>query len=202
MKSFDKYIGFEAISAGLFGFLYAVAFIVISRNNPAQGVLLSALFLLLTGIFTAKAVVGLYTKLKETHSGFALLGLVFALGGALGMSIHGGYDLANVLNPPVENIPGLLNLPSQVDPRGLLSFGVGALGLFYNSWLIGRTKAFPKNLAYVGYLSSVLLTILYLGRLTILTPTHPVILYSAILNGFVVSPLFYIWLGFVFWKEK
>lgn len=37
--------------------------------------------------------------------------------------------------------------------------------------------------------------ILYLGRLIVLDPTNPVILVPALLNGFLVNPIFYLWLG-------
>jgi hypothetical protein len=40
-----------------------------------------------------------------------------------------------------------------------------------------------------------LLVALYLGRLIILDPTSPVILVPALLNGFLVNPALYIWLG-------
>jgi hypothetical protein len=36
---------------------------------------------------------------------------------------------------------------------------------------------------------------LYLGRLIVLDPTSPVILVPALLNGFLVNPALYIWLG-------
>jgi hypothetical protein len=47
---------------------------------------------------------------------------------ALGAAIHGGYDLANLINLPAS-AAALPDLPSQVDPRGLLTFGVMGLGL-------------------------------------------------------------------------
>ena len=53
----------------------------------------------------------------------------------------------------------------------------------------------PIGLSYLGYLSAVLLIILYVGRLVILDPANPIILGPALLNGFVVNPAWYIWLG-------
>lgn len=200
--AFDRFGGIYAVLSGVFGFLYAVAFILISRDNSETGAVLSALFLLLTGIFATAALVALYLRLRETNEGYALWALALGLVGALGMAIHGGYDLANAINPPGVNSPNLASLPSQVDPRGLLSFGVSGVALFVISWLMSSNKYFPKNLAYVGYVSAVLLIVLYVGRLVILTPSHPVILYSAVLNGFVVNPAFYIWLGLVLLRHE
>jgi hypothetical protein len=87
------------------------------------------------------------------------------------------------------------DLPNPVDPRGLLTFGVAGAALFVVAWLISRSRQFPKGLGYLAYLSAVLLLALYLGRLIFLDPTSPVILVPALLNGFLVSPVFYVWLG-------
>jgi hypothetical protein len=189
--SFEKFAGWGAILAGLSGFLYSISFIVL-RNE-----LLSALFLMLGGLFSTAALAALYQRVRETESGFALLGLLLSLSGVLGAAIHGGYDLANALYPPVS--PG--GLPNAVDPRGLLTFGVSGLGLFLLSWLITQTMGFPKRLAFLGYLSAILMMILYLGRLIIVQATNPFIVIPALLEGFIVNPLWYIWLGLTFLRR-
>jgi hypothetical protein len=184
--SFEKFAGWTAVLAGISGFLYSVAFIVLRSD------LLSALFLMLGGLFSASALTALYQRLRGTESGFALLGLLFTLSAALGSAIHGGYDLANVLHPPAS-----LNtdLPNPIDPRGLLTFGIAGLGLLLLSWLMNQEMRFPKGLVYLGYLSAILMLILYLGRLIILQATSLMIVIPALLEGFIVNPLWYIWLG-------
>ncbi len=94
--SFEKFAGWTAVLAGISGFLYSISFIVLQNN------LLSALFLMLGGLFSASALTALYDRLRGTESGFALLGLLLSLGAALGSAIHGGYDLANALHPPAS----------------------------------------------------------------------------------------------------
>src|SRR6266487_2008928 len=185
-SSFDKFAGWSAILAGLSGFLYSIAFIVLRDN------LLSALFLLLGGLFSAPALTALYQRLRGTESGFALLGLLLSLSAALGSAIHGGYDLSNTLHPPAS-----LNtdLPNPIDPRGLLTFGIAGIGLFLLSWLMTQEMKFPKSLAYFGYLSAILMLILYLGRLIILQATSLAIVLPALLEVFLVNPIWYIWLG-------
>ena len=118
-SSFETFAGWMALFAGISGFLYSVAFIVLQSN------LLSAVFLLLGGLFSTAALTALYQRLRGTDSGFALLGLLLVLGAALGSAIHGGYDLSNTLHPPAS-----LNtdLPNPIDPRGLLTFGIAGLG--------------------------------------------------------------------------
>jgi hypothetical protein len=183
--SFERFAGVCAILAGVSGFLYAVAFVIL------QNALLSGLFLMLTGLLTTAALVAVYERLRETDASFALLALLLGVAGALGSAVHGGYDLANVVNPP----PSMPDVPNQADPRGLLTFGVAGTALFVVSWLIVRGRRFPRGLGYLGYVSAILLLALYLGRLIVLDPTSPVILGPALLNGFLVSPIFYVWLG-------
>jgi hypothetical protein len=183
--SFERFAGVCAILAGAFGFLYAVAFVVL------QNALLSGLFLMLTGLLTTTALVAVYERLRETDPSFALLALLLGVAGSLGSAVHGGYDLANVINPP-STMP---DLPNQVDPRGLLTFGVAGIVLFFASWLIVRGRRFPRGLGYLGYVSAVLLLALYLGRLIVLDPTNPLILVPALLSGFLANPIFYVWLG-------
>ena len=184
--SFEKFAGWSAILAGVSGFLYSVSFIVLQND------LLSALFLMLGGIFSTAALTGLYQRLRGTESGFALLALLLTLSAALGSAIHGGYDLANALHPPAS-----LNndLPNPIDPRGLLTFGIAGLGLFLFSWLMNQERMFPGGLAYLGYASAVLMIILYLGRLIVLQATNLTIVIPALLEGFIVNPLWYVWLG-------
>jgi hypothetical protein len=183
--SFERFAGICAVLAGVSGFLYAVAFVVLQDD------LLSGLFLMLSGLLTTAALVAVYERLRETDPSFALLALLLGIAGALGSAVHGGYDLANTINPP----PSMPDLPNPVDPRGLLTFGVAGAALFLVSWLIGRGGRFPRGLGYLGYLSAILLLALYLGRLIVFDPTNPVILVPALLNGFLVNPIFYLWLG-------
>jgi hypothetical protein len=192
-SSFEKFAGWMALLAGISGFLYSVAFIVLQNN------LLSALFLLLGGLFSSAAMTALYQRLRGAESGFALLGLLLALSAALGSAIHGGYDLANALHPPAS-----LNtdLPNPIDPRGLLTFGIAGLGLFLFAWLMTQAMIFPKNLAYLGILSAVLMIILYLGRLIILQATSLVIVIPALLEGFLVNPIWYLGLGLTFLRDQ
>jgi hypothetical protein len=96
-----------------------------------------------------------------------------------------------VINQPTITF----SLPNPVDPRGLLTFGVTAIAVGLIAWMILRSGAFPRRLAYVGFAASFLLVVIYVGRLTILDPESPVLLVAALLAGFVVNPIWYVWLG-------
>lgn len=188
---FERLAGTCGVLAGVAGFLYAVAFVVL------QNILLSGLFLMLGGLLSTAVLAAVYDRLRETDASFALWALLLGIAGALGSTVHGGYDLANAINPP----PSIPDLPNPVDPRGLLTFGVAGAALFIVGWLILRGGQFSKGLGYVAYLSAVLLVALYIGRLVILEPTSPVILVPALLNGFLVNPVLYIWLGLAFLRD-
>jgi hypothetical protein len=139
--SFERFAGVCAILAGIIGILYAFAFIVlvVQGRAPGLGVLLSSFFLMLAGLLSSAALVAVFNRAYEVELAPAIWGMLLSFTGVLGSAIHGGYDLANVIHPPAPNLPGLADLPSQVDPRGLLTFGVTGIGLFVLAGLIRRS---------------------------------------------------------------
>jgi hypothetical protein len=197
--AFERFAGTCAILAGISGFLYSASFIVIAQRAPATGGLLSALFLVLSGLLAAVALVGLYQRLHAAEPGFALLALGLGLAGALGAAVHGGYDLSNAINPPLENAAAAANLPSQIDPRGMLTFGITGLALFFFAWLMGQ-GGFSRGLSLLGYVLSILLVVIYLARLIVQQPTNPVLLVPVLLVGFILNPVWYVWLGLSLWQ--
>lgn len=192
-KSFNRLAAWSAVLVGVAGLAYAVSFVVLQDAGH------SALFLMLGGLFAAVVSVALYQRLQKTQAAYALLAFVFSAGAAAGAIIHGGYDLSNALNPPATVN---LDLPNSVDPRGLLTFGVAAVGMFFISQLISHTKGYPKGLSTLGYVSAALMAILYVGRLVILQATNPVIVVPALLEGFIVNPIWYFWLGRTWLRAK
>jgi hypothetical protein len=182
-----------ALLAALFGLCYSVAFVVLKSD------LLSALFLLLSALVVLVVMTALSGTLREADASFALLAFVLGAGAAAGSIIHGGSDLSNALHPPAS-----LNTdpPSPIDPRGLLTFGVAGLTLLLFSWLMAQAGLFPKGLSYLGYVSAALMIVPYLGRLIILQATSPAILLPALLEGFLVNPIWYLKLGLSRFGQK
>ena len=186
----DRLAGLCAILAGISGFLYSISFVFLKNG------LLIALFLLLGGLLATVALTALYSRVQTVDATLARLAWILGIAGALGAAIHGGYDLANAIHPPAQNFAlAIASLPSSIDPRGLLTFGVAGLGLLGFAWLMGHSASFSSAMSYLTYLLGVLLIVLFLGRLIILDAKNPLIAIVGSLSGFIVNPLWYLWLG-------
>jgi len=187
--SFERFASISAVVAGLVGLLYAIAFVIL-RNT-----LLSGLFLMLLGLLIPIILVGIYQRVRQVDEAFSLWALLTGIVGGFGTAVHGGYDLAVALNPPASNPVALANLPNQVDPRGLLTFAVTGISFLVLAWLMGRSPVFSRGLQLLGYVAGALLVVIYLARLIILDPTNPVLLVPVLVSGFVVIPIWNVWLG-------
>jgi hypothetical protein len=193
--SFERFAGICAILAGIAGLLYAVSFVALKNDD------LSALFLMLGGLLATVVLTAVYQRIRTVNESASLWMLLLGIGGSFGALLHGGYDLANAINAP-DVVSGIMNLPSAIDPRGLLTFGITGIGVIILAWLIGRGRQFPRGLSYWGYLLGALLVVLYLGRLIILDPKNPLIAVDALVSGFVLNPVWYIWLGWALWSGR
>ena len=189
--AFERFGGICAIAAGVSGFLYAVAFVVLRSAG------LSALFLLMGGLLGTAVYVALHERLQRADPPLAVWMVLLGVAAALGSAMHAGSDLANALHPPAS-VP---DLPSAVDPRGLMTFGVAGLAAGIVARLIVRTRTLPAGVGYLGYALGALLVAIYVARLVILDATNPVIVVLVLVTGFLVNPIWYVWLGLSLWRE-
>lgn len=195
--SYQRLAGAAALLVGVGGLVYSVAFIggVVLSAAPELGLAVASTALLVGGFLTLVVLVAIHAVVHGEAPELATLGLVLAAAGAVGASVHGGYDLANVLHPPVSDVLAANELPNPVDPRGLLTFGFAGAGLLVLAWLLRRSATVPRRLGDLGIAVGALLVIVYLGRLIVLDPTNPLVAGPAALVGFILSPAFYLWLG-------
>lgn len=190
--TFDRFASVAAVVVGLGGIAYAIAFVIVLRSAPKGADVIRALLLIVGGILTTAVLIAVYGRIRATDPPFALWAIVVGFAGALASALHGGYDLGLL----AHKIPGAgIRGPHPVDPRGLATFGFTAVALAVISWLILRGGGFDRRLAYVGFAAAVLLVIIYVGRLTIYNPKNPFLLAVALLSGFIVNPVFFVWLG-------
>ena len=184
--AFDRLAGWLSLLAGVAGLGYAVAFVVLKDAG------LSGLFLLLAPLLATTGLVAVYERVRTASSGLALLGLVLGAVGSIGASVHGAYDLANVLHPPAGGVPE--GLPNAIDPRGYLTFGLTGVALVLLAWLADRAGGMPGWVQPVGMVLGVVLVITWLARLIVLDATSLLVLGPALVAG-ILSPLFFLGLG-------
>jgi hypothetical protein len=183
--SFPHLAGISALLVAAANLGYATSFLLVRPANPDTGGTAASAFLLAGGLLVLPALLGLYGAVCERAPELSLLALILGVAGALGAAIHGGYDLANAIHPP----HAALDTPNPVDPRGLLTFGLGGAGLLVFATLL------PRRLAPLAATLGVLRIALYVLRLTVLDAHNTAVVATAGLTGFVLSPLWYARLG-------
>lgn len=192
---FDRAAGVAAFGAGVASLGYAFSLILISRSDTRLGDLLSSWFMLFGGLLVLPVLVVLYQRLREVNPELAMLGFILSLAGAIGAIMHGGYGLALAMSSFAGLSTNAASLPSQVDPRGLMSFGLSGLGWFVWASLIGAFKKFPAELSHLGYVLGGLLIMVYLSHLIGFGGDSPAVLVPSIMVGFFVYPVWFTWLG-------
>lgn len=188
--SFERFAGACALLAGAAGLAYSVSFVIYLHDGSRGAAWADAVLLGAGGVLSLPVFLALYRLLRRTDEGYALL--VLALAGALGAALHGGYDLANLANPPASLAA---DVPSSTDPRGLATFALTGGALAVAGFLIVRGGELPARLGQLAVLASALLVFVYVGRLVILNPKEPALLAAAAAVGFVVNPVWLAWLG-------
>jgi hypothetical protein len=189
-RPFDKFAGISAILAAGVSVLYGVFFALALRGSETTATP-SAVLLMVSGLLGIVVVCALYLLFKNLDVGFALLALVLGVLGAGGAFVHGAYDLSTLVSPGEVVATGV----SAVDPRGVLVFGISGLSVLIFARLIVIGTRLPLKLGWIGYGLAGLLLLLYLGRLLVLDPSQPFLRLSAILAGFVLNPLWNLWIG-------
>ena len=100
--------------AALTGFAYSVTFVVTTDDDTRFGEGLEGAFLLAGGVLALVVFAGLYELVRERDPGFALLGLLFGVGGGFGAAIHGAYQLALAVEAlSAEDAPNAIDLAAS-----------------------------------------------------------------------------------------
>ena len=117
-NSFDRLASTCAYIAAAGGILYAFSFVIlyVGGRAPVLGLALSSVFLLLGGLLASVILVAIYRHVLEVERSLALWALALGLLGALGSTLHAGYDLANVLHPPSPDVLAASGYPNPIDP--------------------------------------------------------------------------------------
>src|SRR4029077_3621443 len=162
-----------------------------------KNVVVNSVALAVGGLISTAILTAIYFRVRQTDVAFALWALLIGGVAALGSAAHGMYDLATALTPGLA--ASTQNVPSQIDERGFLTFGLSGLALFIFSLLIVRGGRLPRGLGYLGVILGLLLVEIFLARLIVIAPPTPLglaaIVVPAAIAGLLLNPIFNIWLG-------
>ena len=191
---FERGSGYAAIAVGIGGLVYSITFVIFLSSGSRSAAEISSLLLMVGGLAALPVMLGVYGRLRGAEPGFAELAVLLGVLGAFGAAAHGAYDLANFIKAPGVAPDGL---PNPVDPRGLGTFALTGLALLLVAWVIARGGRLPRRFGTLSLVAGALLVYVYLGRLIILNPKNPAVLVAAVLSGFVVNPVLFVWLGLI-----
>jgi hypothetical protein len=196
--------GYSAVLVGILSILYAILYLIVSRNAPEIGINGSWIVLAVSGIFSSAAFVALYGQTREMSPGFALWAVLLGVFASMATLAHGGYESGLIRaaaqgDPALQTQVGLLQqAPSQIDPSGLFAFLVTGIATFVFSYLIEQNRKFPQALGYLGMLNGVVLVILYFATAN---QIQTLILVSGGLTSVILGPIWWIWLGLVLVRQ-
>jgi hypothetical protein len=191
-NDFDRLAGVLGIVVGAGGLLYSITFVAYLSSGSRGTAEAASLFLMLGGVAVMPVLVAVYQRLREVDLGIAATALLLGVVGAAAAAIHGAYDLANFVNPP-SRLP--VDAPNPADPRGLGTFALTGVALLLIGLLVRRGGALSRPFGVLALVAGGLFVYVYVGRLTILDPKNPAVLIPAVLSGFIVNPVVYVWLG-------
>jgi hypothetical protein len=193
--SFERFAGWSAILVAIGGIAYSILFFVAITADSSKALDISWLVLMVGSIVALSVPLALYARLRDVDAGFASLGALLGVAGALGSAMHAGHDLAIAIKLPAGTVPD--QAASATDPRGLSTFVLTGLGVMLMSWVMARGRQFPSRLGYMGMLLGILLVVVYLGRLLVFNPKNPFLVLVTVLAGFVLNPAWFAWVGMI-----
>src|SRR5687767_10929043 len=177
----------SAVLVGVVSIVYALSFGLLDRSQPELAAIVNAACLVLAGLLSLPVVIALYQRLQAVDRGYAAYGALLGTLGAIGSIMHGGYDLGSAISVPYANPASLANLPSQSDPRGLLTFAVTGLAIIVRTLLFKRARA-NRWFVLTGFLLGAILIFIYFARLIIVYLDDPLIVATVIATGLVINP--------------
>jgi hypothetical protein len=178
--------------------LYALFYLVITRQSEMVGVLGSWIILAASGIFSSAALVALYERLRPTSEGFALWGLALGLFSSFATLMHGAYQALLLIALPSAGgnqqaaIELVRMVPSQIDPAGLGTFGLIGLASLVTGMIIIAGGRLPRGLGYLALVNALLLIVLFFASAA---NAQTLILISGGLTSVIVGPIYWVWLG-------
>jgi hypothetical protein len=190
--------GYCAVIVGILSIVYAVLYLLVRGVSGSIGINGSWLVLAASGIFSSAVFVALYEQTKTISADIALWAVLIGVAASLATLAHGSYEflLSRTTSGlvPAQN-PGLAlfqQFPSQVDPAGVFAFFITGLATLSFNILIAEDRRFPRALAMIGIVNSIVLIILFFATAA---QIQALILVSGGLTSVILGPIWWIWLG-------
>ena len=189
--SLNRLAGPCATAVGVGGLAYGLLFVWIVEGAPDWVAQLWFALLVAGALVSVAVAVALYERLRAVDEGLALTSLLLGLAGAMGGVVHGGFNLAALINPTS------VGEEASPDPGGVFRYLTAGLALLIVGWLVvGGAAGLPKRLGQLAVAAGAILVFIYVGRLyDFITPRQKLTLWPPILYGLVLHPWLYLWLG-------
>ena len=179
-----------AVAVAVGGFLYGALFAWIVVGAPGWVPDVWFAVLVVGGLVTVPVFVALYLRLRVTDDGLALTSLLLGLAGAMGGVVHGGFNLAALINP------ASVGKEASPDPGGIFRYATAGVALLVVGRLIVGGRALPVRFGQLALLAGLILVVTYVGRLyDVITPAHRLTLAPPLVYGLVLHPALYLWLA-------
>src|SRR5919198_3286069 len=190
--SFSRVGAFLAAFVGVGGLVYGILFALILKGTSTNVLRAWLVLAILGGLAVTGVFVALFERLRLTDPPLAmwalLLGVAAGLGQMLNASVALGYQI--YVTPPPGTFEG------TPDPVGILRFGLNGVALFLFGSVMVRARDFPRALGLLADAGGLLLVVMYVGRLAgFINPATKVTLIPPFLYGFVIHPVFYVWMA-------
>lgn len=141
-KAFQRWTGLSAMGLAVGGIAYSIAFLVFLNGGGRNAKIANSALLLVGGVVMTMVFVALYERLRVVDAAFALWGAIIGIAGAFASALHGGFDPAIAARRlPSPELSG-------IDPRGLGTFALTAIGVAVLSALMRDPAVFPTRLRY------------------------------------------------------
>lgn len=198
MSPTSRFGGVSALIVAILSLLYAIFFLLVTPRSTTLGTLGSASTFAISGFFSLAAYVALYRRVQHHHPDIALWALLLGASTSIATVLHGTYEallfnrLAVTTGADSTMLALVQTLPTQINPMGLMSFGVVGIASYAWGWLLLRSNAFEQLLGYLGLLNALLLLTLFIAYVG---GIQPLVLLAGGLTSVVVGPIWWTLLG-------
>lgn len=219
-RKFARLAGGAAFGVAGLSILYAISYFLLTPDEQrsgdageffesyvgdSSGYNVASLCLAISGMATLLVLGGLYVRLREQVGPVATWALAMGVVAGFATATHGWFDLVGLTelsnrysgrDPITKTAVEVARLsPSQLDPRGIATFGLSGVVIFLFAWIL---RDDDKRLSQLGTVLGVDLVLLFLATTAQIDPF--VFLFGGVAS-LVLGPLWWTGVGRLLWRE-